>query len=128
MKYILAFLLFFGFGFNLFAQNKSIYLDAIAKADVQGLSQYFDSRIELCINNKIEYLDQQAASNSLKAFFDANPPKSCQAIHKGSSKDKGSVYTIGSMMTTAGKAFRVYLYIEEGTGKASIKEIRIDKE
>ena len=128
MKYIFGFLIFFGHMVSGSTQNKSLFLDAVAKADVAGLAQHFDSKIELCINNKIEYLDQQAASNSLKSFFDSNPPKSCQAIHKGSSKDKGSVYTIGSLQTTTGKTFRIYLYVEDNAGKALIKEIRIDKE
>ena len=107
-----------------FAQNTAE--QALVKEDVQSISSQFANNVELCVPGKQGSYPKSEATGLLGAFFDAYAVKSYKQMHAGSSKDKGSNYSIGELSTDKG-AFRVYIYYDESTGKQLIKELCIEK-
>ena len=124
-KFLVFFFVLLGYALSAQTAPKQIAFDAIASGDVEALINYFDHHVELCFNDQIQVLDKQAASKAIRSFFEKNPPKSCAPIHGGVSKNNSSQYKIGSLTSTNGKNFRVFVYTEEEAGKKVIKELRI---
>lgn len=84
---------------------------AIGKADAEKLSQSFGKDVEICIGTDQDFYSKSGAIKKLNAFFDQVKPSSSSFKHKGSSKDKSSEYSVGSLTTERGK-YRVFIYFE----------------
>lgn len=126
MRY-LSFLGLLLLNLNLSGQKASA-LDALAKSDMNSLSTLLDNRVEICFDNKIQYLDKTATIQSVQNFINNNPPKSCTQSHSGTGKGNASQYTIGKYISTNGKSFKVFVFTSEQGGKQVIKELKIDSE
>ncbi|NOT36450.1 MAG: DUF4783 domain-containing protein [Saprospiraceae bacterium] len=126
MKYI-SFLGLFFLSLTLEAQ-KSSALDAIGKSDMTTLASLLDNRVEICFDNKVQYLDKAATVQAIQDFLSKNPPKSCTPSHNGAAKGNASQYTIGKFVSTNGKSFRIFVFTSEQGGKSVIKEVKIDIE
>ncbi|MEP7195178.1 MAG: DUF4783 domain-containing protein [Saprospiraceae bacterium] len=125
MKYI-SLLVFFVVSLSLSAQLKHQAFDALGKGDLNLLSSLFDSKVELCFDNKVQYLDKQATINAVQSFLSKNPPKSCTPLHQGAAKGNTSQYRIGNFQSTNGKNFRVFIYSADNGEKSLIQELKID--
>ncbi len=118
--------------FSLFAPitlatpNLSTITKAISEGDASTLGSYLDSTVELTILDKQDVLNKAQATESLRAFFGKNKPRTYNVVHQGSSKGSASHYTIGDMQAAGGN-YRVYLYYKSGGGAVIIQEIRIEK-
>ncbi len=126
MRY-LSFLGLFLLSLKLFGQ-KATALDALAKSDMNSLSTLLDTRVEICFDNKIQYLDKAATIQAVQNFINSHPPKSCTQSHTGAAKGNASQYTIGKYVSTSGKTFKVFVFTSEQNGKLVIKELKIDSE
>ncbi len=108
------------------AQVKHPAFDALAKSDLVSLQEMLDERVEICFDNKVQYLDKQAAIHSLKKFLTENPPKSCNPVHNGAAKGNASQYVIGNLVSSNGKNYRVFIYSSDRSDKKIIQELKID--
>jgi len=101
--------------------------NALGSGNVEVLSKYLDSNVEFCLNDNQQTLSKQQAITQLKKFFSENTPKSFKQIHKGATKNKDSVYIIGSLTTSTGN-YRIYVYMHGADDKTTVQEIRLNKE
>ncbi|MBK6932478.1 MAG: DUF4783 domain-containing protein [Saprospirales bacterium] len=128
MKKLLFLLLFAPLA--LFADQGNPSLEAIAKAlssgDVEALSQYFADNVEVSILDKEQLYPKAKAKEVVRAFFDANKPKSFSQVHQGTSRENSDQYCIGNMSASTG-SYRVYIYLKMSGNSATIQEIRFDK-
>jgi len=100
---------------------------AIKSGDAKQVSKYFSANIDLTILSQEEVYSKAQAELVLKDFLAKNSPKSFTLVHRGLSKE-GSKYAIGSLVTTQGTTFRVYLYVKQSAGAEYIQELRFEKE
>lgn len=100
---------------------------ALAGGDVDKLSQYFDTDVEITILNQGNTYSKDKASTVLKDFFSHYPPQSFTQMHQGKSKGQDSQFCIGNLVTT-GSVFRVYIYLKVEGSQNLIKELRFNKE
>ena len=100
---------------------------AIRSGDADKISEYFDTNVEITILDKEAVYSKAQAKQVLKDFFNKNKPKSFQIVHKGESKDAAK-YGIGTLITTANKSFRTYIYIKQNNSKYYIQELRFEQE
>ncbi len=135
MKKIVVILLFFvATGFTFFSvipDQKAVDIskgiaEAIRKGNVNDLSNYFNSTIDLTIPGKEGSFSKAQAAQIVKEFFTKYPPKTFEVKHQGSSSD-GSNYTIGSLVTPKGK-FRTYYLIKNVSGKYYIQQLMFETE
>lgn len=100
---------------------------AIRSGDAKLVAKYFSNNIDLTILNQEEVYSKAQAELVLKDFFLKNTPKSFSLIHQGLSKE-GSKYGIGSLVTTQGTTYRVYMFIKQTANAEFIQELRFEKE
>lgn len=106
--------------------NQSAITEAIAKGDIETLSEYFDESVEICILDLEDLLDKNEAKEEIQSFFTEHEPKSFTLVHDGTSKGQDSRYFIGDLKTS-GETFRVYVYIMSASDNYLIQEIRFEK-
>lgn len=100
--------------------------NAIKEANVDKVSKYFNSSIELTTDKGEEVYSQVQATAVLRDFFARNPVRSFTVVHKGH-KDEDE-YVIGTYVTTKGLTFRVYFFVKKIDGKKAIQDLRFEKE
>lgn len=113
------------FGSFLYGNSQDLKT-AFAKGDVETISLYLGSSIEICYLDEVDFYDQKKARAMLTSFFKENIPTAYKEIHSGSSKGS-SYYTIGLLTTNKGQ-YRVYLYFKKDQQDLTIQEIRFDLE
>ncbi len=126
MKKTLSFVFLFITILHLNAKNSEIFDDitaSIKTGDVKSLSRNFNTSIDLTVGNQENTYSKAQAEQVLRDFFVVNKPGSFSIIHQGFSKE-GAKYAIGSLVTTQGKTFRVYLYVKQVSGNFLIYELR----
>lgn len=94
-----------------FSQDGAELFTAIGNSDTKTLSAKFINDMEICIGSEQDYYTKAEAVARLDKFFNEVSPKSCSFLHKGSSKDKTSKYSVGVMDSSKGK-YRVFIYFE----------------
>lgn len=97
--------------------------ESIKSGDMRTLSGYFNSTIDLTVGSQENSYSKAQAEQILRDFFSENKPSSFTLIHKGFSKE-GAKYAIGSLVTSQGKSFRVYLYVKQVEGAFLVNELR----
>ena len=110
----LLFAVFLFTGLQSGAQNATKVFDAIGKGDVNTISSLMQNDVELCFDTSQDFFTKREAVSELTAFFNKIKPVSCKYLHKGSSKDNRSAYSVGELNSKSGK-FRVFLYMEANT-------------
>ena len=108
------------------AQMKNSAFEALEKSDLTTLSGMLDNRVEICFDNKVQYLDKQATIAAIKNFLTQNPPKSCNPVHNGAAKGNASQYSIGTLASTNGKNYRVFIFTSDKGDRKIIQELKID--
>lgn len=99
---------------------------AIKEANVEKISKYFNSNIELTTDKGEEVYSQVQATAVLRDFFNRYPVRSFVVVHQGQ-KD-GSEYVIGSYTCVKGLNFRVYFYVKQNGLNKVIQDLRFEKE
>lgn len=105
-------------------------LDSIAQAirtgNAKELASYFDTTIEIKINDKEGAYSKAQAEQVVKDFFVKNPPKGFSFMHDGESGGS-AYYAIGSLTTANGK-FRTYVYLKKKGESYLIQELSFENE
>lgn len=97
----------------------------LKNGDVKSLSGFFASTVELSILGQEEIYSNVQAGIILKDFFQKNPPKSAQIIHKVTSNSNYKFAVI--LLTTNKNIFRVSYELKTTQGKFLIAQIRIEE-
>ena len=114
--------------FTIGVQAQSDVFEAIRSGDAEKVSNLMDRSVELCFDDRVDFVDRPQASKALAKFFKNNPPKSFNRVHKGNSPGADSKYLIGKYVSTNGSSYRVYIFSKNlGSGQV-IQELRFDTE
>lgn len=100
-----------------------VIVSAFGSGDASALAGYFNSTIELTINNKEEIYSKTQAEVILKDFFAKNPPKSFSILHQGGKES--SKYAIGNLKTAKG-SYRITFLLKSVNSKIFIHQLRIE--
>ena len=83
---------------------------AIKMGSGKGLSNYFDSNIEITVDGKTANYSKAQGEFVVKDFFKKNPPKSFKIIHNGTSEG-GLKYAIGTYLSD--NSYRVLIRMKQ---------------
>jgi len=109
----------------IFSQNvPEEILTAFKKGNSTLLSQYFNSSIELTIENNDNFYSKNQAEQILKDFFNKNSIISFNITHQGEKND--AIFFIGSLNTNKG-TYRVTAYLKFSKNQKLIHQLRIEK-
>ncbi len=100
---------------------------AIRAGDARQVAMHFDSKVDLSLSNNEDIYSKAQAELLIKDFFSKNPPKSFNLVHKGSSKE-GTLFAVGTLISTNGKTFRVSFVMKIVTEKNIIQELRFENQ
>lgn len=90
------------------------------------VANYFNSSVELNIENNEGVYSKTQAEMVLKNFFGKHPCTGFKITHRAKSYGNNS-FAIGSYNTSAGE-YRVTIYVKEINGKNLIHEMKFEKE
>ena len=127
MKYLSTLILFCLFTLTVNAQTQADAIAALKAGDANKIGLSLDNDVEICFDDKVDFLSKAQAIKILTKFFSDNKPVSYAPLHNGSAKGDKSGYTIGKL-TTGSKNYRVYIFAQRGNGAYKIQEIRFDTE
>jgi hypothetical protein len=99
-------------------------ISAIQSGKSEEVAKFFDTTVEITLPSKSSSYSKSQAALVLNEFFEANPVKNFQIIHK--SENEGSQYCIGNLTTTKG-VFRTTIYIKQKGDKQLVQELRFEK-
>lgn len=98
---------------------------AFYKGDVETLSEYFNVRLQININEN-EYMCSKAqAKEIMREFLSVNKPSYFSIIFEGGKDD--SSFSIGKLVTSNGN-YRVNLFFRKFDGEYLIHLLRIEKD
>lgn len=97
---------------------------AIEKANVSGISKYFDNAISLTLHNHQSIYSRSQAEMILREFFEKNMPTHFQMSHSG--EEAHTRFVIGILSTSKGQ-FRLYYALKLKDEKYFFIEIRIEE-
>ncbi|MBP8753987.1 MAG: DUF4783 domain-containing protein [Chitinophagales bacterium] len=108
------------------ASNLDSIAQAIRTGNAKELASFFDTTIEIKINDKEGAYSKAQAEQVVKDFFLKNPPKGFSFMHDGESGGS-AYYAIGSLTTANGK-FRTYVYLKKKGESYLIQELSFENE
>jgi hypothetical protein len=132
LKYAIVSLIFCFFASNpvtLLAQSDELTSSitaAIKNTDASKLSSYFNSTIDLELENTEGSYSKTQAEMMIRDFFKSNPLTSYSVNHQGDSTD-GSKYIIGTYKT-ASKRYRLYILIKKQSNEMLIHQLQFEIE
>ena len=98
---------------------------AFRTGNVEKLSEYLNSTVELVILDREDFYKKNTAETILKDFFSNHKTLEFTIKHQGGKND--AHYAIGSLKTRNGN-FRVYFLVKQVDSKALIHQLRIEKD
>ncbi len=100
-------------------------VSALKKGNVDELSHYFDSMVEITLPSNANSYSKSQAMVILKEFFANNTVKNFRLIHKGNSGE-GSSFGIGNLETEKG-IYRTTFFFREKGDSFVIQELRFER-
>lgn len=100
---------------------------AIQRGDVQTLSTYFASQVELDFGQGEKMYAKTAATQQVQGFFTKNRPTSCSLVHKGAARGNTNHYCI-SQLSAGSQKYRVYIYFKSEQSRFMIQKMRFAQE
>lgn len=98
---------------------------AFKAGNVDVLSEYLNSTVELALLDKEDFYTRNVAEGILKDFFREHATTDFVIKHKGGKSE--SAYAIGTLRTRKGN-FRVYFLLKTIDSKPLIHQLRIEKD
>lgn len=98
---------------------------AMKTGNTAQIIKYFDNTIEITMPEKSNSYSKSQAELVLKDFFNTNPVKAFEVIHKG--ENAGSQYCIGNLTTKNG-SFRTTIYMKQKGDRQVLQEIRFEND
>lgn len=108
------------------ATGQEALKQAFIEENSSAFSSLLDSKVDLYILGKENYVSRSEAVKSLESFFATHKVSDFKLVHSGESRGQGSNYQIHQLQTDKG-AYRVYTYVDSDGGKKVISELRIEK-
>jgi hypothetical protein len=87
------------------------------------VARYFDQAVEINLPDKGGSYSKSQAEIVLKDFFDNNPVKGFEVIHKG--QNAGSQFCIGTLLTRNG-SFRTTIFMKQKGDIQVLQELRFE--
>lgn len=103
------------------------FANAMRSGDSRQVASFFGNTIDLTLLNQEDIYSKAQAELILRDFFNKNATKSFTVVHKGSSQE-GTLYGIGTLITSNAKSYRVSFYMKSSKGKNTLLELRIETE
>jgi hypothetical protein len=126
MKRSLLLLPVFFIAISAFAQSGiDDVISAMKSGNASGVTKYFDSYVDITIDDKGSNYSRSQGELIFKDFFSNNGVKSFDLKHKGNN-DNGD-YCIGTLQTKNGN-YRATVYMRLKGNKLVIQDIRIKQE
>lgn len=122
IKYLLICILAF---FSITATAQDEIADAIKKGDVEAISAYFDSNVDMKILDKENIFSKAQAKLLLKDFFSSHTPENFTINHKGG--PESAKFAIGNLKTSKGN-YRVYFLFKQKGQQLLIQKFRIEND
>ena len=98
-------------------------VNAMKTGNTSQIIKYFDNTIEITMPDKSNSYSKSQAEMVLKDFFNTNPVKNFEVIHKG--ENDGSQYCIGTLVTKNG-SFRTTIFMKQKGDRQLLQEIRFE--
>lgn len=125
MKKILLIFTFLSTQMFGFSQNFEQIAHSFATANTKELLTFFNTDVELSLNDNIVIKGKTQAEAELRSFFLTHQPNAMKIIHKGVSKNDVH-YFIGQLNTSEG-TFRVTAYMQKQGELHLIETLEIEK-
>lgn len=87
------------------------------------IARFFDNTVEINMPEKSNSYSKSQAEMVLKDFFNSNPVKNFEIIHKG--ENSGSQFCIGILITKNG-SFRTTVFMKQKKEKQLLQEITFE--
>jgi hypothetical protein len=114
-----------------YAQSNRLPLEdvvnAIRNSRIEDMSRYFDNVVPVTLNNSQAIYSRNQAEAILKDFLEKNPPRDFTVMDNGS-PNSSSKFMIGSMLSTTGVRYNVYILMKLKDNNYVLQEIRFNKE
>jgi hypothetical protein len=122
-KAVILFAIFSLFaGITVFGQDVT---NEFRSGNADGLSAYFNDRLELTITGVDYRVSKAQATEILRNFFKNDPPSSFSVLHKGDKKD--SNFAVGKLVTRT-NTYRVNIFFRKSNESNLIYLLEIEKE
>jgi hypothetical protein len=117
------------FSVSAFMQARADVFDELATAirsgNASAVARYFNSSVELNIQNSEGVYSKSQAEMILKDFMSKHPVQKFNIVHRGSAG--GSLYAIANYTAGDGN-YRCSIFVKEVNGQMLIHEIKFEKE
>lgn len=111
------------FLFSFCYANIDDVVNALKAGNASGISKFFDNTVEITLPGKSNTYSRSQAEVILTDFFNNNPVKSFEVLHKG--ENAGSEYCIG-ILNTRTASYRTTVFMKQKDGKHILQEIRFE--
>lgn len=108
--------------FTLFSSIDEV-ISAMKTGNASEIARFFDNTVEINMPQKNNSYSKSQAELVLKDFFNTNPVKAFETIHKG--ENSGSQYCIGMLVTKNG-SFRTTIFMKQKGDKQVLQEITFE--
>lgn len=98
-------------------------VSALKNGNATQISMYFDNTVDITLPEKSNSYSKSQAEVILRDFFNNNPVKSFQVIHKGD--NGGSQYCIGKLITK-NNTYRTTIFMKQKGDKQFLQELRFE--
>ncbi len=96
---------------------------ALKTGNSSQIAAYFDNTVEITLPEKSNSYSKSQAEVVLRDFFNNNPVRSFEILHKG--ENAGSQYCIGTL-NTKNASYRTTVFMKQKAGKQTLQEIRFE--
>lgn len=108
------------------AQTATEIFNAFSTQNYDILKGYMDNNLDVCIEEVQQFNKKEVAITRLKDYFSKNPIIKLENQHQGESLKNASKFHIAKLQTKKG-VMRLFIYLENGSPKNLLKEIRVEK-
>ena len=98
-------------------------VNAMKSGNAAQVARFFDNSVEISMPDKSNSFSRTQAEIVLKDFFNNNPVKGFEVIHKG--ENAGSQYCIGTLVTKNG-SFRTTIFMKQKGNAQVLQELRFE--
>jgi hypothetical protein len=130
IKYILLFVCLLGVDTTWAQSSRSPIEDmvnAVENAHVTDMVKYFDSYVNITINNLPAIYSRNQAEIVMRDFFEKNPPKTFDVTDNGS-PDNNSKFIIAILTTSTGIKYNTYILMKMKDGAFMLQQMSINKQ
>lgn len=110
--------------FSIYAGIDEI-ISALKTGNANGIAKYFDTTVEITLPDKSNSFSKSQAEVVLRDFFNNNPVKGFDILHKG--ENAGSQYCIGTLVTK-NASYRTTVFMKQKGNRQTLQEIRFENQ